>query len=482
MKTWPLLMSGQEKSRQGRPPCRRPGIASMNSWMTVQTKGDLTVGPIGKKLLLFAAPLLLGSLVQQLYNTVDLIFVGKYIGSSASAAIGASSLLITCLVGFFGGMSVGSGVVIAQLYGAKDKRGLSRAVHNTAALCLAGEVLMMALGYLLAPGYLRLIRTPESIRCSAVSYLRIYFFSLLSIITYNLSSGVIRALGDSKTPLYAQLAGGLVNIVMDYLFVRVFENGVTGVAWASLISQSLAALIVLRKLTRLDEAYALRPRRIAFDSAILKKVLRIGVPAGAQALVITLSNVMVQYHINSLGEDAIAAFTAYFKVELIVYLPIVALGQAMMTFAGQYYGAGQLERVRRGTLQCTLISMALAAVTSGITLVFGAALFRVFNREASVIALGLRIIGVTFPSYFIYSVLQIVGDSLRGVGRAKGPMLIILINLCLVRTALLFLIVPRVNEIRGVAVCYPITWALTAACMLIYYVKCILKERPIGSL
>ena len=402
--------------------------------MSTQTKGDLTVGPIGKKLLLFAAPLLLGSLVQQLYNTVDLIFVGNYIGSSASAAIGASSLLITCLVGFFGGMSVGSGVVIAQLYGAKDTHGLDRAVHNTAALCLAGGVLMMALGYLLAPGYLRLIRTPESIRGSAVSYLRIYFFSFLSIITYNLSSGVIRALGDSKTPLYAQLAGGLVNVVMDYLFVRVFKNGVTGVAWASLFSQSLAALIVLWKLTKLDEAYALRPRRIAFDRAILKKVLRIGVPAGAQALVITLSNVMAQYHINSLGEDAIAAFTAYFKVELIVYLPIVALGQAMMTFAGQNYGARQLERVRRGTLQCTLISMALAAVTSGIALVFGAALFRVFNREASVIALGLRIIGVTFPFYFIYPVLQILGDSLRGLGKARGPMLIILINLCLVRT------------------------------------------------
>ena len=450
--------------------------------MSAQAKGDLTVGPIGKKLLLFAVPLLLGSLVQQLYNTVDLIFVGNYIGKSASAAIGASTLLITCLVGFFGGMSVGSGVVIAQLYGAKDTRGLNRAVHNTAALCLAGGMLMMALGYLLAPGYLRLIRTPESIRGSAVSYLRIYFFSFLSIITYNLGSGVIRALGDSKTPLYAQLAGGLVNVGMDYLFVRVLENGVAGVAWASLISQSLAALIVLQKLTKLDEAYALRPRRISFDSAILKKVLRIGVPAGAQALVITLSNVMAQYHINSLGEDAIAAFTAYFKVELIVYLPIVALGQAMMTFAGQNYGAGQLERVRRGTLQCTLISMALAAATSVLALAFGGTLFRVFSQESSVIELGQRIIGVTFPFYFIYSVLQTLGDSLRGLGKARGPMLIILVNLCLIRTALLFLIVPRVNEIRGVAVCYPITWALTALCMLVYYIQCIRKEKTIGSL
>ena len=445
--------------------------------MTQPAKGDLTVGPIGKKLLIFAVPLLLGSLVQQLYNTVDLIFVGNFIGKSASAAIGASTLLITCLVGFFGGMSVGSGVVIAQLYGARDYRGLNRAVHNTAALCLAGGLLMMALGYVLAPGYLRLIRTPEAIRPSAVRYLRIYFFSFLSIITYNLGSGIIRALGDSKTPLYAQLAGGLINVAMDYLFVRVFENGVTGVAWASLISQSVAAMIVLRKLTKLDEAYALHLRRTAFDGPILKEVLRIGIPAGAQALVITLSNVMAQYHINSLGEDAIAAFTAYFKVELIIYLPIVALGQAMMTFSGQNLGAGHLDRVRRGTWECTLMSMFLAAVTSVIALHFGSALFRIFNQEASVIELGQQIIGVTFPFYFLYSVLQISGDSLRGIGKARGPMLIILINICVVRTVLLFLIVPRVNDIRGVAVTYPITWALTAACMLIYYFHCHKNER-----
>ena len=437
--------------------------------MSAKEKGDLTVGPIGRKLLLFAVPLLLGSLVQQLYNTVDLIFVGNYIGKSASAAIGASSLLITCMVGFFGGMSVGSGVVIAQAYGARDTQRLNKAVHNTIALCLAGGLTMMALGYVLAPAYLRLIHTPETICENAVGYLRIYFLSFLSVITYNLGSGVLRALGDSKTPLCALFAGGLINVFMDYLFVRVFKNGVNGVAWASLFSQSVAALYVLRKLTRLDRDYALRFCKVAFDSAILRKVLRIGVPAGAQSLVITLSNVMAQYHINTLGEDAIAAFTAYFKVELLIYLPIVALGQAMMTFSGQNLGAGSLDRVRRGTLECTLLSMALAGITSGIALYFGGALFRVFNQEAAVIALGQKIIGVTFPFYFLYSVLQVVGDSLRGVGKAKGPMLIILLNICVIRTALLFFIVPRVQEIRGVAVTYPITWALSAISMIIYY-------------
>jgi len=434
-------------------------------------KGDLTEGPISKKLVLFALPLLVGSLVQQLYNTVDLIFVGNYIGKSASAAIGASSLLITCLVGFFGGMGVGSGVVIAQIFGAKDYNKLSRAIHNTVALCLAGGLALMALGYAIAPLFIRWINTPESIRPAAVGYLRIYFLSFFSVISYNLGSGVIRALGDSRTPLYAQLVGGLTNVAMDYIFVRVFANGIDGVAWATLISQSVAALFILWRMTKLDEEYAFRVKKIAFDLPILKKVLRIGVPAGTQSLVITLSNVIAQYHINSLGEDAIAAFTAYFRVELIVYLPIVALGQAIMTFAGQNKGAGNMERVRKGTLYCTLMSMALAAVTVAAALPLGGVLFRVFNKEASVIALGRQIIGVTFPFYCIYSILQVLGDSMRGVGRAKGPMLIIMANICVIRTILLFLIVPRVQDIRGVAVAYPITWALTSICMAVYYFR-----------
>ena len=258
---------------------------------------------------------------------------------------------------------------------------------------------------------------------------------------------------------------------MNFIFVRVFKNGINGVAWATLISQSVAAAFILWRMTRLDEQYALRFRKIAFDAPILKEVLRIGIPAGSQSLVITLSNVIAQYHINSLGEDAIAAFTAYFKVELIIYLPIVAMGQATMTFVGQNKGAGQMDRVRKGTLRAMLMSMALAAATAAIALPCGGILFRAFNKEASVIALGRQVIGVTFPFYFIYSVLQVVGDSMRGVGKAKGPMLIVMTNICIIRTILLFAIVPRVMDIRGVAVTYPITWTLTAICMSIYYLR-----------
>ena len=430
---------------------------------------DLTQGPIVKKLVRFALPLLVGTLVQQLYNTVDLIFVGNFIGKSASAAIGASSLLISCLVGFFGGMGVGSGVVIAQIFGSGDTARLEKAVHNTAALCLAGGLLLIVTGNILAPVFIKLINTPESIREPAVGYLRIYFLAFFSVVTYNLGSGALRALGDSRSPLYAQLSGGLANVLMDYIFVRVFDNGINGVAWATLISQSVAASVVVYRLTKLDERYAFRPSKTAFCMPILKEVVRIGVPSGLQSMLITLSNVFVQYHINSLGEDAIAAFTAYFKVELVVYAPIVALGHAMMTFAGQNSGAGNMDRVRQGTKYCTFVSMGFALVSAFAALPAGGELFRAFSSDAGVIALGREIISVTFPFYFIYSVLQTVGDSMRGIGRSKGPMLIVMMNICILRTALLFLIVPKYRSIRSVAVCYPVTWAMTALCMLVYY-------------
>ena len=432
-------------------------------------KRDLTTGPIIQKLLRFALPLLLGTLVQQLYNTVDLIFVGHVIDRSASAAIGASTLLITCLIGFFGGMAVGAGVVIAQSYGEKDPGKLKRAIHSTAALALSGGVCLALLGWLLAPGYLRLIGTPDEIRASAAAYLRIYFLSLPSMVAYNFGSGMLRSLGDSKNPLLAQLIGGLINVAADWLFLRVFANGVVGVAWASLFSQTVAALLVVQKLMRPDETLALRPREIRFDPAMLKKTVVIGLPAGAQALVITLSNVVVQAHINAFGADAIAAFTAYFKVELIIYLPIMALGQAIMTFSSQNHGAGKADRIRRGTRDCLLISLGMTAALSVLSLGFGESLFRLFNKEASVIAIGRQIIMVTFPFYVLYPIHQILGDSLRGLGKTRMPMLIVLVNLCLIRTVLLFLTVPLTRSIRAVAAAYPITWGLTALGMCVYY-------------
>jgi len=432
---------------------------------------DLTTGSIWKKLVLFALPLLLSSLVQQLYNTVDLIFAGNLIDSNASAAIGMSGMLITCLVGFFGGMSVGAGVLIARSYGNADYDGLGRAIHSTVALCAIGSVLLLVLGEALTPLYLRLVHTPDALLPMAMGYLRIYFISMPAIVFYNLCSGMLRSLGDSRSTLVAQVTGGLFNVLADWLFIARLHCGVVGAAWATLISQTLSAAYVVYRLKRIERPYALKLRQVRLDQDVFRETLRIGVPAGIQSLVITLSNVFVQYHINRLGGSAIAAFTAYFKIELIVYYPIMALGQAMMTFVGQNMGAGKPERVRRGMWECLGMGVGVSLLLSILGLLGGRRLFRAFYSDEAAIALGIRIIATTFPFYFVYCFLEIPGDALRGMGESRLPMLIVIVNLCLLRTALLFLIVPRWPDVRGIAVCYPVTWAVTGACMMVCWLK-----------
>lgn len=427
---------------------------------------DLTTGSIWRKLSLFALPLLLSSLVQQLYNTVDLIFAGNLIDANASAAIGMSGMLITCLVGFFGGLAVGASVRVARAWGSHDLRALDAAIHSTAALCGAGSLALLALGEAVAPLYLDLVRTPGALWPMAARYLRIYFLSMPAVVGYNLFSGILRALGDSRSTLAAQALGGLMNVAADWLFIARLHMGVAGAAWATLISQTFSAAYVALRLARMETPYALRLKKLRFDRDSILDTLRVGVPAGVQALVITLSNVMAQAHINRLGESAIAAFTAYFKIELIVYYPIVALGQAMMTFAGQNLGAGNLGRVRRGLKECLALAVGASAALGALGLVGARALFRAFYADEAAIALGVRILRTTFPFYFLYCFLQIPGDALRGMGESRAPMWIVTVNLCLVRTALLFLIVPRYPDVRGVAVCYPITWGITGLAML----------------
>ena len=428
---------------------------------------DLTTGSIWRKLSVFAVPLLLSYLVQQLYNTVDLIFAGNLIDANASAAIGMSGMLITCLVGFFGGLSVGAGAVIARAYGGEDYPRLRAAVHSTVALCAAGGLALLAFGEGLTPVYLKLVRTPEALGGMASQYLRIYFISVPAIVFYNLCAGMLRSMGDSRSTLVAQVVGGLLNVAADWLFIAKLGLGVAGAAWATLISQTVSAAYVVLRLTRLEGPHALRFKSVRFDRSVLSETVRIGVPAGVQALVITLSNVAAQYHINRLGESAIAAFTAYFKVELLVYYPIVALGQAMMTFAGQNMGANRPERVRRGLWECLALGVGVSIVLSAVGLGFGRALFRLFYADEAAIALGLRILSTTFPFYFTYCFLQIPGDAMRGLGESRRPMLIVIFSLCLVRTALLFLIAPRWQDVRAVALCYPVTWAVTGTCMLL---------------
>ena len=432
---------------------------------------NMTQGSIAGQILMFAVPLLGSSLVQQLYNTVDLLYVGNAVGKNAAAAVGASSMMITSLVGLFGGLSVGCSVTTANSFGSGDKKKVKDVIHTAAALSMISGLVILAAGILFAPAFIRLMNTPEEIVEDAVAYLRIYFLSILFVVSYNMSAGIMRALGNARATLRVQFVGGLVNVLMDGFFVLVLHWGIRGVAWATLFSQGAAAALMVLHLFKLEKDLKLELSEIRIYKDLLKEILRIGVPAGLQTLLISLSNVIAQYHINSLGTNSITAMTLYIKVELPIYLPIVAIGSAVTTFVGQNTGARKYKRAEEGTRVCLILCVGLTVVMSTLLLIFGRYAFGLFNRDPGVIEAGLRAIRTSFPFYFLYAVLQVYGDSIRGAGDSKTPMLVIMANITILRAVLLSIIVPRVMDIKGVAVTYPVTWFTTAVCMILFYYK-----------
>ena len=449
--------------------------------MKIKKYIDLTKGDIVKQIILFALPLLGSSLVQLLYNTADLLFIGQFLGKNESAAVGASTMMVTCLVGLFGGLSVGATVAVANAFGAKDGDKVKHILQTSAALSIISGIIVFLAGYSFAPAFIHVIGTPGEIADSAVGYLRIYFFSSIFIVSYNMGAGVMRGMGESFVPLLFQIVGGVTNVVMDAVFLRELNMGINGVAWATFFSQGAAAICtVIYLFFRISEEYRIQLRSITIHGDILSSILRVGIPSGLQTLVIALSNVVAQYFINSLGTNAIAAFTAYFKVELPIYLPIVALGQAVTTFVGQNLGAGNPERAREGTRICLKIGCILTIITSSLLMLGGDYVFGLFVRDNAVVALGNRIIRTSFPLYWLYVFLQVYGDSIKGAGKALPPTVIIMINITLIRSIILISLVPIYPNVRTIAMSYPITWFLTAVQMLIYY-KLINRKKEKSS-
>lgn len=432
---------------------------------------NLTGGPIGKSLFLFALPLFGSSLIQQLYNTVDLVFVGQMLGKEASAAVGAGSLLITFLLDFFVGMSAGVSVVTAKAFGGNKKEELKEIIHTAAGISLLGGGCLLVLGWIVSPCFLTWMHTPRSIQEMALTYLRTYFLSMFAVVAYNISSGILRALGDSRTPMYCQLFGGIANVIGDALFIGALGWGVFGVAAATLCSQTVAAVLTAAGLMRLNEEYRLKLRKICMKWNVCRNILKIGIPAAVQSMVMVLSNILVQSQINSLGVDAIAAYTAYFKVESFIYLPILAIGSANGTFTGQNIGAGQVERAKKGTRTALLGGTLLTAAVSGSLLLFPEAAFGLFSKDAGVIALGAAIAGVTFPFYFLYVFLDVLSSAIRGAGDAVFPMVISLVSMCGVRLIVLRAMMVINPSPAGVAVIYPATWIVSVVCLSLYYVK-----------
>ena len=442
-------------------------------------QNDLTKGPIGKVILTFLLPLLASTLIQQLYNTVDLIFVGKFCGTKATAAVGASSLIITCLIGFFNGMAVGTNVVAAHTYGKQDKEGLKNVIQTVFMVGLFGGLIITIIGIYFAPIFLRYMNTPDSILHIAIKYLRIYTLSMVSVVIYNLLCGILRAIGDSKSPMMFQIFGGTFNVVADFIFIVILKMGVEGVAIATLLSQTFTAILTIINFYKRIEEPKLHFTMKIFDKEILKKILIIGVPAGIQSIVITLSNIIIQTKINSFGIDVIAAFTAYFKIELILYLPIIVLGQALVSFVGQNYGASQYDRINKGVKYSIITSVIIIIGVSILMIINSDLVFSIFTSNSEVMKYGRNIVLITFPFYFLYAILECLSSYIRGKGISIIPMVITLVSFCGIRIMFLIVLLKKYNSISSIAVTYPISW-LFSVILTSIYTYCVFSKKSKG--
>lgn len=429
---------------------------------------SLTEGKIAKNLFLFMIPILAGSLIQQLYNTVDLILVGKYTGTYATAAIGSSSLIVTCLIGFFTGMAVGTNVITAHIFGSKDEKNLKKLVQTVFVFGIVGGLVLMAIGIIFAPTFLHLMNTPAEVFEHALIYLRIYMMSMVGIVFYNLTSGISRAIGDSRTPMVVQIIGGFVNVVVDVFLIAGLNMGVTGAAIATFLSQTTAALIMVVKINNALVKENFFTCFKAFDSNLLLRIMKIGVPAGVQSMIITFSNIIVQSQINSFGVDAITTFTAYFKIELLMYLPAMSMGQAVVSFVGQNYGANQIKRMKRGVRVSLVMGAVMVEVISLFVMFFSKQAFGIFTSSEAAIQYGTQIAWIAFPFYFLYPILETFSGEIRGIGEALGPMIITVFSFCVVRVTVLFALLNIWREVKTVAIVYPISWATATVLLFIY--------------
>lgn len=433
-------------------------------------KNPITEGSIWKQLLAFFFPILLGTFFQQLYNTVDAVVVGNFVGKEALAAVGGSTgTLINLLVGFFVGISAGGTVILSQYYGAGKADETERSVHTAIALSLSGGIVLTVLGLFFSGLALRVIHTPADIFGYALSYMRIYFLGMAGNLVYNISAGILRAVGDSRTPLYFLIFSSLLNLLLDLLFVLVFSLGVNGAALATILSQAVSAMLALYRLSRTGDIYRLSFRCIRFDLPILSSILKIGLPNGFQSVMYTLSNIIIQASINSFGTDVVASWTAYSKIDGLFWMIMSAFGIAATTFSGQNFGAGRYTRVRQSVRTGLLMSAVSSILLSGVLLAAGPAFYRLFTKDPTVIDCGLTILRTLAPFYVTYIFIEILSGTIRGTGDSLIPTLITCIGICGTRVFWISAIVPRWHDIRVVALSYPAAWIFTSFAFILYY-------------
>jgi len=436
-----------------------------------KTKANgITEGSIFGQLLLFFFPILFGTFFQQLYNTADAVVVGRFVGKQALAAVGGTtSTLINLMVGFFVGLSSGATVVISQYYGAKKADKVHWAVHTSVAFSVIGGVLFMAVGLVGARWALTAMHTPEDVMDHAVTYIRIYFLGMVPNLLYNMGAGILRAVGDSRRPLYFLIGSCFVNIILDVVLVAVLRMGVAGAALATISSQLFSAILVILCLTRTQDMYKVEWRKIRIDSRMLQRIIRIGIPAGMQSVMYNISNIIIQAGVNNLGTDNVTAWATYGKVDGLYWMMINALGISVTTFVGQNYGARRMDRVRKGAGACMVIGVVLTAIVSTALYFWGYLFIELFTSDPQVQLISQSLIRFMVPTFITYITIEILSGTLRGVGDAWMPLIITGVGVCLVRVIWIIFALPHFNTILAAAFCYPMTWALTSVAFAVYY-------------
>lgn len=428
----------------------------------------MTEGVIWKQLLWFAMPLLIGNLFQQLYNAVDSIIVGNYVGSSALAAVGASTPIINLLIGFFMGIATGAGIIIAQYFGGKDYEKLHQTIHTALAVSLIAGVFLTFFGVAFSPLILRLTGTPADILDQSVLYLRIYFMGSIFVLLYNMGAGILRAVGDSKRPLYYLCISSVINIILDLIFVLYFNMGVVGVALATLIAQGCSAILLFYQLIKCNEVYGIKIKSICVHKEVLLQIVKVGIPTGLQQVIISFSNVVVQSSINSFGAFAVAGCSTYIKLDGFIILPIMSFAMASTTFTGQNVGAGQYERVKKGLKTSLGLTSIYTLMVSVLMWFFGAHMLTIFTKEVDVLYYGEYMLKTLAPAYIFLAIMQNLVGIVRGAGKTIEPMLISIFSMCVIRILWINIGLYFIQDIRVVFLGYPVTWAIGMGMMVLY--------------
>ena len=442
---------------------------------------DMTQGNIWLHMLRFSVPMAIGLLFQQLYNTVDTLVVGQFVGQQAQAAVGSTGPIINTIVGFCAGLATGASVVISQRYGAHDDEGLSHAVHTTVALTFIISLLATILGQLIITPMLRFMQTPDDVMNESSTYLSIYFAGISGILFYNLGSGILRAVGDSRRPLIFLIISALLNTGLDLLFVLVFDQGVKGVAYATVLSQFLSALLILWTLTKETSNYGIRWRKVHVHRESLSMILKLGLPSSIQSAITAFSNVFVQSYINYFGSACMAGYGVYGKIDAFALIPVQSISMSSTTFVGQNWGAEQPARARDGVRKAIFMSLISTAVLGLLVFVLARPLMGFFSPEPDVIEYGIQFIHIVTPFYIAICFNQIYAGALRGIGDATMPTVIMLASFVVFRQIYLAVTKALGAGFIAVALAYPVGWILCSTLLIIRYSRSPLARTPAAS-